>query len=340
MTKLCTFLIGLCLLAPFVAHGGELELYFYRAPQPLDWSTPGNLVRSTVHNQRFKINGRTYPHSISHVNVRLQCANEKSVYRGMSSRKSNFSYVWDFTIKGVSLDTLLINVPGRFYTEDEILFWLPVLKQKGYVRGLKLLLNEDQCARAQRYLRLYEELQLDKVYGGLRSTPHFGQGAGCAAFGVSFLQILNFFPESLERHWQRTLAVPWELLSSKTRSARIGFIGYLRGKDRPWASPREKQIQLKFWDPELMYNWVGDIAQNKKEPSPYMWVEKDPLTPYQRVVWDVRTYPTSHDYFFAYRRGTLDSTVYYHRRNTSRLLTDEELLDQSHSTCRMFRACP
>ncbi|WP_413944698.1 hypothetical protein [Bdellovibrio sp. HCB-162] len=339
--RLRAFIAGLCLfLVSSLAFANELELIFYRAPEPLNWETPGSLVRSAYRNMKARVNGHSYPHAISHVNVRLQCGNEPSIYRGMTSVRSNLSYVWDFAFKGVALDAFMMNVKGRSYTEEEVLSWLGTLKQQGYVRSLKLILNSDQCARVQRYIHLYEELRLNEVYGGLRSLPHYGQGAGCSAYAVSFLQILDFFPPSLDQSWKRKLKVPLELLSSKTRSARIGFFGYLRGKDRPWASDKEPHTVLEFWDPDLMYAWVGNIIREKKNFPTNMWPEKDPNSPFQRVVWDVRSYPTSTKYFFAYRRGTLDNTVDYHIRNRGRLMTDEELLNKTPRTCRLFQSCP
>lgn len=339
--KLLAFVVGLCIgVSSSSAFANELELIFYRAPKPLNWSTPGNLIRSTLKNMRMRVDGYRYPHSISHANIRLQCGNESSIYRGMTATKSDASYVWDFLGKGVALDTLMINVPGRHYTQEQILRWLPTLKAKGYVRSLKLILNDDQCARVQRYIKLYEELRLDQIYGGLRSTPHYGQGAGCAAYAVSFLQILDFFPQSIDAQWKRKLRIPLELLSSQSRSAGIGFFGYLRGKDRSWAMPNEKHIELEFWDPELMYNWVGNVIKDKRDFPSHMWPEKDRKTPFQSLVWDVRSYPTSTKYFFAYRRGTLDNTVDYHIRNRSRLMTNEEILNSSPRQCRLFKACP
>ncbi|MEK2645388.1 hypothetical protein [Bdellovibrio sp. BCCA] len=329
--QLCVWLAAFYLLfTSSLVSANELELIFYRAPKPLNWQTPGSLVRSAYQNMKARVNGHPYPHPISHVNVRLQCGNEPSIYRGMTSVRSNLSYVWDFAFKGVALDAFMMNVKGRSYTEEEVLSWLGTLKRQGYVRSLKLILNSDQCARVQRYIHLYEELHLDEVYGGLRSLPHYGQGAGCSAYAVSFLQILDFFPPSLDQAWKRKLKVPLELLSSQTRSAHIGFFGYLRGKDRPWASEKEAYTNLEFWDPDLMYAWVGNN----------MSAEKDPNSPFQRVVWDVRSYPTSTKYFFAYRRGTLDNTVDYHIRNRGRLMTDEELLNKTPRTCRLFQSCP
>ncbi|KHD87927.1 MAG: hypothetical protein OM95_11690 [Bdellovibrio sp. ArHS] len=332
-------LAALFFLAVPTVAANELELLFYRAPSPLNWTSPGNLVRSTFKNLNAKVAGKTYPHGISHVNVRLQCADKPSVYRGMTSKKSNVSYLWDFLVEGKSLDTLLINVKGRFYTKEEILDWLPRLKARGYVRSFKILLNESQCARAERYLKMYESLELQNLYGGLRSLPLQGEGAGCSAFAVSFLQILDLFPPEIDEYWQRRLYIPLELLSNSERRARIGSIGFLRGKDRAWAKPSEKHIVVDFWDPERMFQWHAAMVANQSQLPAYMRVEKDSGSPYAKLIWDARGYPTPESYFFQYRRAVLDKTVSYHLKNRERLLTQEEVLDHSSRECRNFSVC-
>lgn len=303
------------------SFASELELIFYKAPRPLNWSTPGSLVRSTLKNSFAKVEGKKYPHPISHVNVRLKCDGEAEHFVGMTSDKSTGSYLKDFLLKGISLDTFLINVKGQFIEKEKALQWLPYLKRKGYVRTLKILLNSGQCARAQRYLKIYKELGQEKIYGGLRSHPLRGEGAGCAAFAVSFLQVLNLFPQELNQAWSRKLKVPLELLSYQSHRASIGFLGYLRGKDRPWAAPSEEQIQMQFWDPELMYNWVS-----KK-------------TGKMTLDWDVRQYSVSEEPLFPQSRKTMETTVQYHLQNVGRRLSKEEILNTSSRTCRLFRFC-
>lgn len=274
-------------------------------------------MRSMVRNQSMKVDGETYPHSISHVNIRLQCDSEPSIFWGMTSVKSNKSYLRDFIIEGSSLDTMLINQRGRSYTKTEILYWLPRLQNLGYVRSLKILLNGEQCQRAQRYLKLYAQSGLGSIYGGLRSDPLRGEGAGCSAFAVSLLRILNLLPVSVAEKWQRELLIPLELLSHWEKRSRISFLGFLRGRDRSWAKPGEPQIHLKFWDPELMYRWA-----------------KKTLT-----VWDARSEEVPKSPFFTWDRKTFTNTVRYHYNNRARLLSKEEVVNPSTGRCRNFRPC-
>ncbi|MGZ3818625.1 MAG: hypothetical protein ACXVCR_18260, partial [Bdellovibrio sp.] len=156
----------------------ELELIFYRTPSPLNWASPGKLIRSMMFNEEQKIDGEKYPHPISHVNIRLQCDSEPPIFQGMTSVKSSGSYLRDLIFKGSSLDIMLINQKGRSYTKREILYWLPRLQKLGYSRSLRIHLNEGQCHRAKRYLELYKQSGLVHIYGGLRSDPLRGEGAG------------------------------------------------------------------------------------------------------------------------------------------------------------------
>ena len=326
MNILFTLLFALG-LSSSIAHAHELELLFYRAPKPLNWSTPGELVRSAYHNS-FRMIGHwegdqyrydIYPHSISHVDVKLQCDDEAPIYTGMTSDRSDLNYAWDLMVRGRALETFLIDVKGRFYQEAEILKWLPLLKQQGYVRSLRIQINQEQCYRAKDYLRRYKDLQINTIYGGLRSDPLLGQGAGCAAFAVSFLQILNIFPIELAQYWQRTLKVPIRLLSSTSRKADIGFWGYLRGQNARWAKNNEPQTIISFWDPEMMYTWVG---------------------PKNITTWDVRQQPVPTSPYFKMSSLNIQKNQKHHSLRLNQLLSEAELRNGTWYECKRFGYCP
>lgn len=311
------FIIFICfLLSGTITQAHELEILFYRAPSPIKWNTPGNLVRSMAKNLVAKVDGENYPHPISHVNIRLHCDSHQEIYRGMTSVKSNASYLRDFFVQGSSLDTMIINQRGRSYTKQEILYWLPRLRERGYARSLKIKLNSEQCHRAEQYLADYAKTGLQRIYGGLRSDPLRGEGAGCSAFAVSILRVLQILPDSVAHQWQRKIRIPLELLSSQYRSSAISFFDYLRGDDWSWANSGNPHILLKFWDPELMFRWAKD-----------------------NPTWDVRHLAVPNTPFFAWDKKSFFKTVRYHSNNVKRLLTDEELLNRTNRKCRNFRPC-
>lgn len=318
--------------APF-----ELEFLVYRAPQALDWSSPGQLFRSTLRNMQEKVNDKPYPHAISHVNIRLQCGKAPPLYRGMAATKSTFSYLWDYVVKGESLDSLLIPVKGRFYTEQEILQWLPVLQETGHVHSLRFSLNQAQCARAKNYLERYEELGLQNIYGGLRSDPLRGEGAGCSAFAVSFLQVLGVDVDAIFPSWRRELRVPKALMSTQSRWAEIGIWGYLwRQENGRWAhSKTEPHVHLRFWDPEKIYQWIQNFEVLPKMKG----VSKSREGLFVSVLWDLRKVPIPQDDFFQYPAPLIEKTAQYHLANAQRLLTETELLNQPGAHCQIGSPC-
>ena len=89
----------------------ELTILAYSAPSPLNWSTPGELVRTTANNvllgkikvweetrqkDRFGnpstseriLKIKSHPHPISHINVRLACRGTAPIYVGMTSAEN------------------------------------------------------------------------------------------------------------------------------------------------------------------------------------------------------------------------------------------------------------
>ena len=245
----------------------HLELLFYRAPSPLDWSSPRRLLISTLRNRLHWIDGKVYPHSISHVNVVLATSSGKKISRGMSLSVSSVGYLYRFLFKGSSLDTMIINLPGKFMDDAVIEAPLKRYREKGYVETFRLLLNEAQAQRVHQYLELYQQYGLSQIYGALASDPLKGHGAGCSAFAVSVLEVLGLVTEEFKTSWSRELRVPLELMASETKGAKIGFLGFLLGRNIGWSSEKSPHYRLSFWDPERMFQWCRQFkgAQNHPE---------------------------------------------------------------------------
>lgn len=333
--------LAIVLLGVWSAAAGadELEFLFYRAPKPLNWSTPGSLARTTISNSfaKIRVNERNvaYPHSISHVNVKLRCGDEPAIFRGMTGTKSSLKYLTDLFFRGMSLDALLIPTPGRFYTETEIEPWLDVLKPQGYVRSLKIKLRPDQCGVLRDYIDDYKALGIDRIYGGVRSDPLIGQGAGCSAFAVSFLRTLGLDNPDFDA-WKRTLKISETLLASRTRWASSGMLWYLAGWDSPWFKPGETPLEISFWDPELMFNWVGDVARGRTLSHETYAVSADSQT----IEWDARGRETHATPFYPVPLTFVRDNANYYATHADTFLTDDEIRDPFYTECLRFRYCP
>jgi hypothetical protein len=261
----------------------SLELLFYRAPKPLDWSSPRRLLVSTLKNRFHWVGGHFYPHPISHVNIVLRTSTGQVYPRGMALASSPLGYLYRFLFKRSSLDTLVVNLPGRFIDEKWIWSPLPQYKSQGYVQSLKILLTPEQCSRIEYYLLLYEKSNMNRIYGALASDPLKGQGAGCSAFAVSLLELLGLITPDIENSWSRQLRIPEDMVTSKKRVARFGFFRMLFGADVAWAEDSEPHYSLRFWDPEKMFNWCQRILRNEHLNTD---IHVDLAT--KELIWDAR----------------------------------------------------
>lgn len=321
------------------AFAGEMEFFVYRAPSPLDWSSPGALGRTSYWNSYARLpDGSYYPHYISHVNVKLRCGDGPAVYRGMAGTKSTFRYVADLFVRGMSLDAMLISTAGRFYRDDEILAGLATLKPLGYVRSFKILLREDQCGAARGFLRDYEAAGMDRIYGGVRADPLLGQGAGCSMFAVSFLRVLNLMEPGFS-DWRRRLRIPERLLASKTRWAEMGLTSFLRGWDSAWAGPSEAAVDVEFWDPEKIYEWIGRAFEGRAGPEMAVRVSEFGGK-FLSVTWDARAAAVSpRPSPFLLSLPQIARNARSNSVLADQFLTDDELRNPVARECRDFGFC-
>jgi hypothetical protein len=308
----------LSLLWAPIALADSLTILAYTAPTPLDWSTPGSLTRTTIDNSLFGLIGRwrdlgrgdreyeyvAYPHAISHLNVELICNGETKILTGMTSLRPDGEYLKGLALKGKSLETMVEDVPGGLISTKKVKEWLPIMTERGYVRRVKWQLHPKACARLEEYFADYQKLGLEKLYGGLNSRPLEAKGgAGCAAFAVSFLQVAGLYDASLyDDVWKRNLRLHEKYITRVDKLAERGIWSFLLyGYDGAWAKENEPHLKVSLWDPQRMYDWIGDVHQGRIEfDSTYtpfktgkkslgLEIDARDVAPPQGPIWDAQT---------------------------------------------------
>ncbi len=288
MKKISAMFTGLALMTSAVAEeGSTLSLLAYTAPTPLDWSTPGTLVRSTLANSTLAVIGRMerqngfdedgrpvvqnvyayrhYPHAISHINVELKCRNQETILTGKTGLLSSFEYLSRWLFQGSSLDTLILDTPGSLIRKEAIEGWLGPLTERDMVRKLTFKINDSMCAYLTNYLEEYKKHRLDRSYGGLDSFPLRGKGGGCAAFGMSFLQVAGFNEPLFDETWARELKIPNRYVSRRERLAERGFYSFVFWRrNGNWSNTNQDSVPLRFWDPQKLYDWLGRAATSEQ----------------------------------------------------------------------------
>lgn len=244
--RMAKFFLVLLLLTTNLEAENHLTLYFVPSPKGIDWSSPSKLGWSALRNYlSFR------PHFMGHVFVEFQWGKNREV-TGMVPTASD--YFSQLLIHGRGLGILYHCFPGRLETKAEVDAELTRYFKKGGITFTRFLLNDAQCRRISDYLSQYRENNSAGHYG-LSNRPRHGEGAGCSAFGVSFVDVAGFLDAELIRAWSHSVAVPMKYAGPPLSRAGVNLLGVLFHA-RKWAAKNEKQTALTFWDPDRMYDWT------------------------------------------------------------------------------------
>ena len=234
-------------------------------PGGLSWSSPGDLVRGTLLNEAGGL-ALNFTRTIGHVAITVKCAAtanapEAHYQSGMTNRDSDdFN---DLVLKQqIGFGMLFDNVPGELETEARVQQTIDERKQSGLMRFVRFQIAEDVCRGLLGYAAAYQAENVQKNYG-LEARPLYKEGAGCSAYGMSYLQLANLLEPRFVQGWSFSVRVPmWskplhQPLIGGTKNPRVRVpIQRLAALSQPWAAPDEEGIDLFGWDPTRMYKWL------------------------------------------------------------------------------------
>ena len=251
------YLFSLLILLSFTGAEAsqELTLYFIPSPVGMDWTSPSSLARSALMNKiSFK------PRFMGHVFVELKCANEHEL-TGMVGK--NFDYLNQLLVNQRGLGILFHSFDGQLENKEDIEKELSEYYKTGHANFLKVILNENQCERALTYLKEYRKQNVGRHYG-LANRPRHGEGAGCSAFGASFLDVLNLIDEDMRQSWSQTVNIPLEYAGPPLKEEGVNLLSVMLNAGS-WAKENEKHQKLTFWDPDRMHQWITKKAATNSQ---------------------------------------------------------------------------
>ncbi len=276
MKKLIFTLLILSLEA-FASAPSELSLYFIPSPFGIDWSTPSSLAMTAAKNKfSFK------SHFMGHVWVEIKCENGEEL-TGMVAAKPD--YLYQILIEQRGLGVLYHSFDGRLEDKKDIEIEKQELFKEGRINFVKFILNKKQCERALGYATEYRKFNVGRHYG-LANRPRWGEGAGCSAFGASFVDVLNILDHEMKQSWSQTVNIPLELAGPPVKEETVSLYKILT-HSKSWAKDNEPHKSLTFWDPDLMFKWV-----NKKVTQKQAGYSIEKIENAQGIVFDKSHFPT------------------------------------------------
>lgn len=236
-----------------------LTLFFIPSPFGINWESPSKLFTSMVLNY-FSFR----PHFMGHVAIQVFCEDlagqQQKFLTGMTSVK--LAATSAIFLEHAGLGVMFEKHPGKFddakKSEQELIYRL---KNPGSTSGVNFIqyqISPAACTRIAKYYQEFKNHNLNRYYA-LYSRPLYGEGAGCSAFGASFLELIGVMNDELKNSWTYTLELPYHLIGKPFTQNTAYFWDILRAKK--WGEPGKESLTFSFWEPDKMYQWVNNKLQ-------------------------------------------------------------------------------
>jgi hypothetical protein len=241
----------LCFFA-YLSNAQELTLYIYPAPAGMNWESPNKLLSSYAKNS-VCAKGGTKRHAMGHVVVELK--DEKSYALVGAAAENNYGMSSKVLSEGYGFGAFYYGFKGRLQEADVNLPDLEPRLAAGEAAYIRIKLGRENFTRLQQYLKEYKERGYDRIYNG-KNRPLYGGGAGCSAFGISFLEVAELPLKEMTDQWIVSVAIPHALIGGPEGNGLFVPLGkiMLTGK---WADTTKQAYRMaSYYDPTMMYNSI------------------------------------------------------------------------------------
>ncbi len=285
-------LIGVFLFL-FSTHllADSISLHLFRSPLGIDWSNPWRMTISTLKNSIANTHGmRAY--SISHVFVEVKCDSIGThIYRGQTSSDDSNEKELLFKEK-YGLGVMFHTYKGKFEKDESILKDMAPYEGSERRGRFTALVSPQTCQRMLQYVNEYEERGYGNIYSGLQADPLKGQGAGCSAFGMSFLRVGGLMEPFMEK-WKSIINVPKRFVGGPLTGNKVSILKILTHPAAQW-SDKEAHIHLEAWNPERMLKWVSEVHDliTQGQALPGYKVESETVGESKSIIIDLTARPT------------------------------------------------
>ncbi len=238
---------------PQYAHAQQMILYAMPSPFPLNWRSPHTLFMSYMENLLVHTGYPHHRHPLGHLLIELRDTAHYALIGAVAeSRAEMFNSV---TREHYGLGALFTTFRGKVETEADNYHQLADRYPKGDIAYIKFLLNEETFARLWKYLQEYRDRGYDKKYNG-HNQPRKGEGAGCSAFAISFIELAGLLDTSTLDKWQVKVDVQDKLIggpeggNKRISTLKMAFT-------QRWAdTTRQAYKPLAYYEPRYVYEWI------------------------------------------------------------------------------------
>jgi hypothetical protein len=127
------------------------------------------------------------------------------------------------------------------------------------------------------------------------NRPREGLGAGCAAYGIAFLEIMGLLHPVWKKAWPIRVRVPMAAIGGPITGKKVPFYKVF-GMSR-WAKENEPHRRLVLYEPTLVWEWIRKTWR-EESATPTGNVKPDKRGKALGLVYDCRHVPVPDEPIF------------------------------------------
>jgi hypothetical protein len=277
-------LLLLSALCSYIARCQELTVYVTPPKAPINWKSPRGLLLSYAGGALAGNKGNKYVHAIGHVIIELKDSTRYAI-AGMSPRSKSELSTMVFS-GGYGLGIFFADIPGRLVEGQDNINDVTEKCANGTIAFITYKISPAAFSKLWQYLEEYKAYGYGKIYNG-ENKPREGSGAGCSAFGASFIELAGLMPVEVLSKWLVSVPVPQQLIGGpKNDNKKVSIFNiFSKGK---WADTLSDAYKTAtYYEPGLMYRWIVD-KWNNADTTGYDKVRRQNA---KGIVMDCRQYP-------------------------------------------------
>jgi hypothetical protein len=240
----------------------KLTIFVVPSTEWLGWNSPLELMKNTAWNKIFPVFPKKKKRAIGHVFVELTDGNFR-FFGGMTTQGGNHQ-MNKVMKEGYNLGILFAAFPGALDCPKKLQVELEKRCEDGEIAFMTFKLHKANFDRLKEYVEEYKQREYHLIYNG-KNQPRRGQGAGCSAFGISFLEVAGLLQDDWKEEWTMAVRVPKHLVGGPSTGQKVPVLSMLFANR--WANENEPHLVLELYEPYLIYEWIVNQTEQKNKPS-------------------------------------------------------------------------
>jgi hypothetical protein len=279
-----------------VINQNELTIYVIPSKCKYDWTSPHSLKKSYFRNYKRNF-FKKEKYLLGHTFIELQSSLiPGSIFAGMrvASGKEQRDLVFK---QNYGLAILGADMEGQLETITDLEPKVEKYSRKGQLAYMTIIISDAAAERMIGFFNAYKA-GIEGIgspgarYSGVFWRRYEGEGSGCSAFVVSFLDLAGLLVEEFDE-WLVKVDIPMDLIGgpyNNYNDVRLRDIKKHKSWDAGYESDTVAFEHIEIYDPTLMYEWIQNIWE-KPETLENLEVTPLKLNESKGIRMDGRNFP-------------------------------------------------